>query len=168
MPRDCSGRCAVLSVASEIFPLVKTGGLADVVGALPRALAREGIDGAHAAFLATRRCAMRSRAPKPCTRFPICTGERRAYLAGRAADLDLYVLDAPHLYDRPGNPYLGPDGKEWPDNGRRFAALAQGAAAMARGAVAEPSCRRSRTRTIGRRASRRPICATGRDARAGR
>ena len=31
-------------------------------------------------------------------------------LAGRAAGLDLFVLDAPHLFDRPGNPYLGPDG----------------------------------------------------------
>ena len=33
----------VLSVASEIFPLVKTGGLADVAGALPGALKREGV-----------------------------------------------------------------------------------------------------------------------------
>jgi starch synthase len=36
-------RLHVLAVASEIFPLIKTGGLADVVGALPPALAREGI-----------------------------------------------------------------------------------------------------------------------------
>ena len=34
----------VLSVASEIFPLVKTGGLADVAGALPAAIAREGVE----------------------------------------------------------------------------------------------------------------------------
>ena len=34
----------VLSVASEIFPLIKTGGLADVAGALPGALAREGVE----------------------------------------------------------------------------------------------------------------------------
>ena len=34
----------VLSVASEVFPLVKTGGLADVVGALPGALAAEGVE----------------------------------------------------------------------------------------------------------------------------
>ena len=34
----------VLSVASEVFPLIKTGGLADVVGALPAALARENVE----------------------------------------------------------------------------------------------------------------------------
>jgi len=36
---------------------------------------------------------------------------------------DLVLVDAPHLYDRPGNPYLGPDGYDWPDNARRFAGL---------------------------------------------
>ncbi|MDB5518367.1 MAG: hypothetical protein JWQ17_5125, partial [Tardiphaga sp.] len=34
----------VLSVASEIYPIIKTGGLADVVGALPAALKAEGIE----------------------------------------------------------------------------------------------------------------------------
>ncbi len=49
------------------------------------------------------------------------------------------MLDAPHLYARPGNPYLGPDGKDWPDNALRFAALAECAAAIARGGVAGPA-----------------------------
>jgi starch synthase len=56
-------------------------------------------------------------------------------LATHAAGLDLLVLDAPHLYARPGNPYLGPDGAPWADNALRFAALAQCAASIARGAV---------------------------------
>ncbi len=34
----------VLSVASEVFPLIKTGGLADVAGALPAALKPYGVD----------------------------------------------------------------------------------------------------------------------------
>ena len=34
----------VLAVASEIYPLVKTGGLADVAGALPRALCKHGVE----------------------------------------------------------------------------------------------------------------------------
>ena len=40
----CVRLMRVLSVASEIYPLIKTGGLADVAGALPPALARRGIE----------------------------------------------------------------------------------------------------------------------------
>ena len=56
-------------------------------------------------------------------------------LAGAAAGLDLFAIDAPHLYDRPGNPYLGPDGLDWPDNARRFAALARVGADIGLGAI---------------------------------
>ena len=45
------------------------------------------------------------------------------------------MLDAPHLYDRPGNPYSGPDGRDWPDNPLRYAALAFVAAEVCRGLV---------------------------------
>jgi starch synthase len=56
-------------------------------------------------------------------------------LAGKAGGLDLFAIDAPHLYDRPGNPYLGPDGLNWPDNARRFAALARVGADIGLGAI---------------------------------
>jgi starch synthase len=56
-------------------------------------------------------------------------------LAGAAAGLDLFAIDAPHLYERPGNPYLGPDGLDWPDNARRFAALSRIAADIGLGAI---------------------------------
>jgi starch synthase len=124
----------VLSVASEIFPLVKTGGLADVVGALPRALASEDVE-------------IRSLVPA----YPTVMGKlgdvtvAREYadlfggparlLAGRAEGLDIFAIDAPHLYDRAGNPYLGRDGQDWPDNARRFAALARVGADIGLGAL---------------------------------
>ena len=55
----------------------------------------------------------------------------------RAAGLDLFVLDAPHLYARDGDPYRGPDGRDWPDNAFRFAALvARRRAARRRGSCA--------------------------------
>ena len=56
-------------------------------------------------------------------------------LRGKAAGLDILALDAPHLYDRPGNPYLEADGWDWPDNAIRFAALGAIGASIGRGAV---------------------------------
>lgn len=127
----------VLSVASELFPLIKTGGLADVAGALPAALEPLGID-------------MRPLLPA----YPVVTralgdagshlgqvvaelvdlpgGAARIHLVRHANRL-LYLLDAPDLFDRPGGPYAGPDGADWPDNGIRFGALAWAAAALGRG-----------------------------------
>ena len=54
-------------------------------------------------------------------------------LAGVAAGLDLLAIDAPHLYGRPGNPYLAPDGTDWPDNASRFGALGLVAARIGTG-----------------------------------
>jgi starch synthase len=124
----------VLSVASEIFPLIKTGGLADVVGALPGVLAREGVQvrtlvPAYPAVLAKLADAATARD------YDNLFGGPARVIAGRAAGLDLFAIDAPHLYDRPGNPYLGPDGLDWPDNARRFAALGRVAADIGRGAI---------------------------------
>ncbi len=65
--------------------------------------------------------------------FPLLFGSSGRLLAGRAAGLDLFVLDAPHLYDRPGNPYNGPDGEGWGDNAFRFAALARIGASLGAG-----------------------------------
>lgn len=124
----------VLSVTAEIFPLVKTGGLADVAGALPLALAREGVRvttlvPGYPAVMAKLEDARRVH------RFPSLMGGPANLLRARAGALDLLALDAPHLYERPGNPYLQASGQEWPDNGLRFAALAKAAAEIGLGAV---------------------------------
>jgi len=124
----------VLSVASEVFPLIKTGGLADVVGALPAALAREGVEmrtlaPAYPAVMAKLGGAETAHA------YADLFGGPARVLAGAAAGLELFALDAPHLYDRPGNPYLGPDGLGWPDNAQRFAALARVGADIGLGAI---------------------------------
>lgn len=124
----------VLSVASEAYPLVKTGGLGDVVGALPLALAREGIEtttllpGYQGVIGALRDTTI-------VHSYDFLHGAPAHVLAGRAGDLVLFVLDAPHLFARGGNPYVAPDGTDWPDNAQRFAALATAAADLARGAV---------------------------------
>ena len=126
----------ILSVASEVFPLVKTGGLADVAGALPAALAKQDVDvitlmpGYPAVIKALENFEIAYASDN-------LFGGAARLLWARAKELDLFVLDAPHLYDRPGNPYLGPDGKDWPDNSKRFAALSLIAAEIGRGAVAD-------------------------------
>jgi starch synthase len=124
----------VLSVASEVFPLAKTGGLADVAGALPPALAAEGVAvrtllPGYPGVLAKLGEAGAVHA------WPALQGGPARLLAARAAGLDLLVLDAPHLFGRPGNPYVDATGAEWPDNAQRFAALARAAADLGRGAL---------------------------------
>jgi len=127
-------RLKVLSAASELYPLVKTGGLADVTGALPGALVALEID-------------TRSLIPgypvvigalegaETALTIPDLFGAPARVLAATAGALDLFVLDAPHLYDRLGNPYTQADGTDWPDNAFRFAALAKTAALIAEGAI---------------------------------
>ena len=124
----------VLEAASEIFPLVKTGGLADVMGALPGALAGQGLTvrtlvPGYPAVVAALEGA------EAVYAIPSLHGGAARVLSGQASGHDLFVLDAPHLYDRTGNPYMGPDRHDWPDNPQRFAALARVAADIGLGAI---------------------------------
>ena len=125
----------VLHVCTEIYPLLKTGGLADVAGALPPAQARAG-------------CAARVLVPGfPALRAGILAQELVAELAPAfgAGPIRLYrgllpdsggaayVIDAPALYDRPGNPYADADNHAYPDNHLRFALLGWISARLAEG-----------------------------------
>ena len=120
----------ILSVASECAPLVKTGGLADVVGALPAALATQGY--ALRTLLPGYRAVMALMVrPKVLEDWSDILGQRGRLLGAKVAGLDLIVLDAPALFDRPGGPYLDAGGNDWRDNDLRFAALSQAAARIA-------------------------------------
>jgi starch synthase len=124
----------VLSVASEIYPIIKTGGLADVVGALPSALKAEGIE-TRIVVPGYPGVTDALGTAESVVDLPNFHGGPTRVLSGSYAGLDLFVLDAPHLFARPGNPYTSPDGADWPDNGIRFAALGQIAAQIGQGAV---------------------------------
>ena len=114
----------VLAVASEIYPLVKTGGLADVVGALPGALADHGvavrtlIPGYPAVIAAAK-------GARTVSVYDDLFGGTARLRSATVAGLRLFVLEAPHLFARPGGPYADAAGRDWPDNPRRFAALAR-------------------------------------------
>jgi starch synthase len=124
----------VLAVTSEIYPIIKTGGLADVAGALPIALRAYGIE--TRTLVPGYPDVIRALpAAEELLRWPEFYGGPIRLLGGSHAGLDLLVLDAPHLFARPGNPYVAADGNDWPDNGVRFAALSKMAAEIGRGAV---------------------------------
>ena len=135
--RVIANRVRVLFVASEIFPLAKTGGLADVCGALPLALAKDGdvdmllmlpgYDSALAAVGDAREIAKLSNLPGGPARLLIGT------MPG--SDLDVILLDQPGSFKRAGGLYIDEDGREWPDNAVRFAALAHAAVDLAMGRI---------------------------------
>jgi starch synthase len=129
-----SQKLSVLAVASECYPLVKTGGLADVVGALPTALAEQNV--AVTTLIPAYPAAL-AKAGK--TKIAHKIGDLFGGKAVvRAATLDgqpLLLLDAPHLFARDGGPYADASGRDWDDNWRRFAALSRVAADLASGAL---------------------------------
>ena len=125
----------VLAVASEMFPLVKTGGLADVVGALPHALAPHGVQ-VRTLLPGYPAVTAGLQGATECCHWPDFFGGPSRLLAGEAAGCALLVLDAPHLFHRAGNPYLATGGHDWPDNAERFAALCLAAARLGWGEVA--------------------------------
>jgi len=125
----------VLFAASEAVPLIKTGGLADVAGALPLALAGAGMDvrlclPAYAtvrAAVPAARTAVRLRLPG----LPGEVGILDTTLPG--TDLPVWLVDYAPAFDRPGHPYLDAAGRDYPDNAERFALFARAVAAIARG-----------------------------------
>lgn len=121
----------VLSVASEAVPLVKTGGLADVVGALPAALAVQGVEmttllpGYPAVLDALNK-------PRKLSVIGDLLGEPAHVLSARLDDgRKLLVLDAPGYFARAGGPYGDAQGADWHDNWRRFSALGLAAQELA-------------------------------------
>jgi len=125
----------VLHVAAEVYPLIKTGGLADVLGALPQALRAQGADvrlllpglpGILDAVLHAKRV---------CSIGAVFGAARVNLLLAQMpfSELPVYVIDAPMLYRREGSPYQNSLGAEWPDNLQRFGLLGWVAAQLAFG-----------------------------------
>ena len=126
---------AVLSVASECAPLVKTGGLADVVGALPAALAAEEWK-AKTLLPAYPGLIDRLSSPTIAWSSDDVFGRQANVVAGRLGKgrsaVELLLLDMPEFFNREGSIYLGPNGSDWRDSPLRFAALSWVAADIAR------------------------------------
>lgn len=111
----------ILFISSEAFPLIKTGGLADVAGSLPRALHKLQQD-VRLMLPGYRQVLSGLRQQKELA--PLYYyGHQGRLLESRlpGTQLTVLVVDCPALYDRDGGPYVDDLGQSWPDNPRRFA-----------------------------------------------
>ena len=115
----------VLFVASEAFPLIKTGGLGDVVGALPPALIELGVD-VRILMPGYHRVLMEVGSTKRVAELGDSYGVGQVgLLEARMPDskAPIYLIDCPSLYDRDHGPYGDSEGVDWPDNDLRFGLL---------------------------------------------
>jgi starch synthase len=125
----------VLFVSSEIYPLAKTGGLADVSAALPRALADFGVD-VHLVLPGYPHALLAAADKTTVAELPGASGESTTRIvAARMPDsgLSVHVVDCPCLFQREGTLYQDPEGHDWSDNAQRFAHFSRVAAGIATG-----------------------------------
>ena len=110
----------ILFVTSEAHPLIKTGGLADVSGSLPKALAELAQD---VRLIMPNYQAIKTYGD---VRF-LCSlrvDNREVNLLETQmpdSQVTVWLVDYPEFFNRPGNPYLDGQGEPWPDNANRFA-----------------------------------------------
>jgi starch synthase len=123
----------ILFASSEVYPLIKTGGLADVSGSLPRAIRNLRHD-IRLVLPAYRGVIAKAGKVKTVAKLALegAAGEVRI-LQGRlpGTNVTLYLVDSPAHFDRDGGPYGAPEGGDWPDNDQRFALFARAICALA-------------------------------------
>ncbi len=125
----------ILFAASEAHPLIKTGGLADVAGSLPRALT--GLK-QQVRLVLPAYGSLLARIDRPREVAAFTVGVQAVRLLATTlpgSRVTTWLVDCPALFDRPGNPYLGPDGQPWPDNALRFFRFAEAVVRIATDAV---------------------------------
>ena len=109
----------ILFVTSEAHPLIKTGGLADVCGSLPKALAELSQD---IRLIIPNYQALKT---SESVRF-MCSirvdNRNINILETRMPDSQVIVwlVDYPSYFNYPGNPYVDEQGESWPNNAERF------------------------------------------------
>lgn len=124
----------ILFAASEAYPIVKTGGLGDVIYSLPRALHAKGLD--VRVILPAYRVVLEQIDHMHISGWFEVRGAHINHAVRILETNDnhlgvpLLLVDAPHLFDRPGNPYLHPGGYNWHDNAERFTVFSRAVAQM--------------------------------------
>lgn len=111
----------VLYISSEVFPLVKTGGLADVAGSLPIALTAlsQDVRILLPAYPEVMQQVKQTRRLTSGSYYNLEVSLLETQLPG--SDVTVWLVYCPSAFDRPGGPYLDDNGRPWHDNALRFA-----------------------------------------------
>ena len=119
----------ILFIAPEVEPFAKTGGLADVAAALPKALVRLGHEVRIVLPLYRQvdrsRFGLRDTAARVRVRVGPTLVETRVWDAESPGGVPTYLIDCPSLFDRDG--LYQEEGEDYPDNLRRFSVFSQAA-----------------------------------------
>ncbi len=124
----------ILFAASEAYPIIKTGGLGDVIYSLPRALRHEGIE--VRVILPAYRVVLEKMPHIRVAGWLDIPGIGQTHsvrileTTEQHLGVPLLLVDAASLFDRPGNPYVHPDGYNWHDNAERFAVFSRAVAKL--------------------------------------
>lgn len=115
----------ILFVTSEAYPLIKTGGLADVSGSLPRALGqmKQDVRLIMPAYQSVMKQLGTAKVISQTQHYGYDVKILKTTLPGTR--IKTLLVDCPAAFDRPGNPYLNSAGNEWSDNALRFAIFNQ-------------------------------------------
>lgn len=121
----------ILYISSEAFPLIKTGGLADVAGSLPSALLKESqsVRLLLPAYREVLKNAKKKKIVFTYTYYNLSTNIIETRLPG--SNVITWLVDCPALFDRPGGPYSDQHGQAWDDNALRFAVFCHAAVDIA-------------------------------------
>ena len=127
----------VLFTASEAYPFIKTGGLADVACSLPQALHEAGVD-VRLVLPAYSDIMLTITEVENVGSFEVIgKGVKHEATLLRAVHKEtrgvVYLIDVPRLYNRPGNPYMDPEGAPYADNMERFTVFSRGVAILSEG-----------------------------------
>ncbi len=137
----------VLFVTSEVYPLIKTGGLADVSGALPKALKSlnsfqgnvkillPGYQKVFSQLEGLKTIATMTVLGQPCELMLGLMPQGDTH----SPEVEVMVIKAPQLYEREGGPYSDSHGEDWPDNALRFGVLSRMASLLSSEATPYPS-----------------------------
>ena len=121
----------IFFVSSEAFPLVKTGGLADVAGSLPNALLKNKQDVRILlpAYAVVKQKIDKCKLIASTSYYDLTVNILETRLPGTR--VTVWLVDCAELYDRPGGPYIDEFGNAWHDNALRFTVFCHAAVDIA-------------------------------------